>query len=170
MESSAVDPVVRYGWILVLILIVILYRAILRAFFGTVIISKDEIGIVNKKWVLVGKYRTLPDGAIVALNGEAGLQADTLAPGIHFGLWAWQYQVSKVPFTTIDKTHIGIVEARDGHPLSGGRVLARTVECIPRCARLLDAWRRTRAADLHHSAGNLSHQHRTVPGCGGGST
>ena len=129
MDSSAVDPVVRYGWILVLILILVLYKAILRAFFGTVIISKDEIGIVNKKWVLVGKYRTLPDGAIVALNGEAGLQADTLAPGIHFGLWAWQYQVSKVPFTTIDKTHIGIVEARDGHALSGGRVLARTVEC-----------------------------------------
>ncbi|MGO9338965.1 MAG: SPFH domain-containing protein [Terracidiphilus sp.] len=129
MQSPAVDPVIRYGWILVVFLILILYRAIMRAFFGTVIISKDEIGIVNKKWVLVGKYRTLPDGAIVALNGEAGLQADTLAPGIHFGLWAWQYQVSKVPFTTIDKTHIGIVEARDGHPLSGGRVLAKTVEC-----------------------------------------
>jgi len=129
MQSSAADPIVRYGWILVLILIFILYKAILRAFFGTVIISKDEIGIVNKKWVLVGKNKTLPDGAIVSLNGEAGLQADTLAPGIHFGLWAWQYQVSKVPFTTIDKTHIGIVEARDGHPLSGGRVLAKTVEC-----------------------------------------
>jgi uncharacterized membrane protein YqiK len=123
------DPVIRYGWVLILILILLLHKAILRAFFGTVIVSKDEIGIVNKKWVLVGKNRTLPDGAIVALNGEAGLQADTLAPGIHFGLWAWQFQVSKVPFTTIDKTHIGIVEARDGHPLSGGRVLARTVEC-----------------------------------------
>jgi uncharacterized membrane protein YqiK len=129
MDSAAVDPVIKYGWVLVLILIVILHRAILRIFFGTVIVSKDEIGIVNKKWVLVGKNRTLPDGAIVALNGEAGLQADTLAPGIHFGLWAWQFAVTKVPFTTIDKGHIGIVEARDGHPLSGGRVLARTVDC-----------------------------------------
>ncbi len=35
----------------------------------------------------------------------------------------------RCPFTTIDKGHIGIVEARDGQPLSGGRVLARTVEC-----------------------------------------
>ena len=103
MDSSAVDPVVKYGWVLVLILILILHKVILRAFFGTVIVSKDEIGIVNKKWVLVGKNRTLPDGAIVALNGEAGLQADTLAPGIHFGLWAWQFAVSKVPFTTIDE-------------------------------------------------------------------
>jgi len=128
MDSSAADPFVKYGWILLLILIVLLHKAILRIFFGTVIVSKDEIGVVNKKWVLFGKNRTLPDGAIVALNGEAGLQADTLAPGIHFGLWAWQFAVSKVPFTTIDKGHIGIVEARDGHPLSGGRVLARTVE------------------------------------------
>jgi uncharacterized membrane protein YqiK len=129
MDSTAVDPVVKYGWVLVLILVLVLYKLILRVVFGTVIVSKDEIGIINKKWVLVGKNRTLPDGAIVALNGEAGLQADTLAPGIHFGLWAWQFAVTKVPFTTIDKGHIGIVEARDGHPLSGGRVLARTVEC-----------------------------------------
>jgi uncharacterized membrane protein YqiK len=129
MDTTTVDLLARYGWILALILIVILHKAILRIFFGTVIVSKDEIGVVNKKWVLFGKHRTLPDGAIIALNGEAGLQADTLAPGIHFGLWAWQYAVSMVPFTTIDKGHIGIVEARDGHPLSGGRVLAKTVEC-----------------------------------------
>ena len=129
MESTAVDPILKYGWVLVLILIILLYKVILRVFSGTVIVSKDEIGIVNKKWVLVGKNKTLPDGAIVALNGEAGLQADTLAPGIHFGLWAWQYAVFMVPFTTIDRGHIGIVEARDGHPLSGGRVLARTVNC-----------------------------------------
>jgi uncharacterized membrane protein YqiK len=129
MDPATTGLVVKYGWVLVLILVLILHRVVLRVFFGTVIVSEDEIGIVNKKWVLFGKFRTLPDGAIVALNGEAGLQADTLAPGIHFGLWAWQYAVSKVPFTTIDKGHIGIVEARDGHPLSGGRVLAKTVEC-----------------------------------------
>jgi uncharacterized membrane protein YqiK len=126
---DALGLLARYGWILAILLIAIFYQIMLRIFCGTVIISKEEIGIVNKKWVLFGKNRTLPDGAIVALNGEAGLQADTLAPGIHFGLWAWQYTVYKAPFTTIDKGHIGIVEARDGHALSGGRVLARTVEC-----------------------------------------
>jgi uncharacterized membrane protein YqiK len=129
MDTATVDLLVRYGWIVALVLILLLHKAILRIFFGTVIVSQDQIGIVNKKWVLFGKHRTLPDGAIVALNGEAGMQADTLAPGIHFGLWAWQYAVYMVPFTTIDNIHIGIVEARDGHPLSGGRVLAKTVEC-----------------------------------------
>jgi uncharacterized membrane protein YqiK len=129
MDALTMDFAIRYGWVLLLILALILHKLILRIFFGTVIVSQEEIGIVNKKWVLFGKHRTLPDGAIVALSREAGLQADTLAPGIHFGLWVWQYAVYKMPFTTIDKNHIGIVEARDGHPLSGGRVLARTVEC-----------------------------------------
>ena len=127
--ASMTDLTIKYGWVLALILIALFHKAVLRIFFGTVIVSETEIGIVNKKWVLFGSHRTLPDGAIVALSGEAGLQADTLAPGIHFGLWAWQYAVFMVPFTTIDRGHIGIVEARDGHPLSGGRVLARTVNC-----------------------------------------
>lgn len=131
-EKKAMDYYVllaRYGWILVVLLVILLHKAVLRYLFGTVIVSKDQIGIVNKKWVLFGKNRTLPDGAIVALHGEAGWQADTLAPGIHFGLWAWQYAVSLAPFTTIDKGQIGIVEARDGKALSSGRVLAHAIDC-----------------------------------------
>ncbi len=27
------------------------------------------------------------------MHGEAGYQADTLAPGMHMGLWPWQYAV-----------------------------------------------------------------------------
>lgn len=129
MDSSLVALAAKYGWVIAILLIIFFHKAILRILFGTVIISKDDVGIVNKEWVLFGKNRTLPDGAIIALNGEAGIQADTLAPGIHFGLWVWQYAVSRMGFISIDKGHIGIVEARDGRPLSGGRVLAKTVEC-----------------------------------------
>lgn len=96
--------------------------------FGMVIIPQDSIGIVNKKWVLFGKNRSLPDGAIIALNGEAGYQADTLAPGAHFYLWPWQYVVTLQKFICIDKGTLGVVESRDGKPMSGGRVLARSVE------------------------------------------
>ena len=78
------DPMsfaIKYGWILiVVVLVILLEKLLLRYFFGTVIVSKDQIGIVNKKWVLMGSHRTLPDGAIVALNGEAGLQAATHEP------------------------------------------------------------------------------------------
>lgn len=129
---SNLDPMgllFKYGWILLLVIIIVLHKLVLRVFFGTIIIAKDEVGIVNKKWVLLGKNRTLPDGAIVALNGEAWLQADTLAPGIHFGLWAWQYAVSLAKFTKVEQGTLGTVVARDGGAPSDGRVLGKIVDC-----------------------------------------
>jgi uncharacterized membrane protein YqiK len=116
-----------YWWVIALVVILVGYKLVLR-FFGVVIIPEDSIGIVNKKFVIFGKNRTLPDGAIIAMNGEAGLQADSLAPGLHFWLWPWQYVVLRQKFITVEEGRVGIVEARDGHPLSGGRVLARMVE------------------------------------------
>jgi uncharacterized membrane protein YqiK len=104
------------------------YRYVARL-FGVVIVPEDSAGIVNKKYVLFGQHRTLPAGAIIALNGEAGLQADALAPGLHFGLWPWQYVVTLQKFITIGQDTIGIVEARDGNPLKDGHVLARRVNC-----------------------------------------
>ena len=104
------------------------YKPILWS-FGIVIIPNDSVGLVNKKFKIFGKNRTLPDGAIIALNGEAGLQADTLAPGLHYWLWPWQYEIRKIPFVTIKEGFIGVVDAKDGIPLSPGRVLAKKVEC-----------------------------------------
>jgi uncharacterized membrane protein YqiK len=114
--------------IALLALLLFSYKLILRL-FGVVIIPQDSIGIVNKKWVLMGANRTLPDGEIIALKGEAGWQADTLSPGVHFWLWPWQYTITTCPFQTIHDGKIGVVTARGGHPLSGGRVLAKQVEC-----------------------------------------
>jgi uncharacterized membrane protein YqiK len=118
----------RWGWLAALVVLVLCYRMVLRI-FGAIVVPEDSLGVVNKKWALFGKNRALPVGAIIALNGEAGLQADTLAPGVHFGLWPWQFKVTLQKFITVDKSMIGVVEARDGKPLSGGRVLARTVKC-----------------------------------------
>jgi uncharacterized membrane protein YqiK len=115
-----------YWPILALVVVAACYKLVLRA-FGMIVISQDSIGIVNKKWVLFGKNKSLPDGSIVALNGEAGIQADTLAPGVHFRLWPWQYAVTLQKFVTIEKGQLGVVDARDGKPLSGGRVLGKEV-------------------------------------------
>jgi len=112
----------------VMILALVCYKLILRV-FGVIIIPKNTIGIINKKFVLMGSNRTLRDGEIIALKGEAGLQADTLPPGIHFWYWPWQYNIQTEGFTTIKQGTIGVVESRGGKPLSNGRVLARKVEC-----------------------------------------
>lgn len=116
------------GFLATLTVIILCYKLILRL-FGVVIIPQDSVGIVNKKWVLLGNNCVLPDGEIIALKGEAGWQADTLSPGVHFWLWPWQYAINVEPFVTIQNDRIGVVVARGGLPLSGGRVLARKVEC-----------------------------------------
>jgi uncharacterized membrane protein YqiK len=120
--------VLSQGWWVVLLLVAALfYKAILR-FFGAVIIPGDSIGIVRKRWVLFGSNRTLADGKIIALNGEAGFQADTLAPGLHWWLWPWQYDVSVAPFIDIPEGKVGVVDSRDGEPLTD-RVFGREVDC-----------------------------------------
>lgn len=110
------------------VLAIVLHRLVLRL-FGMVVVSEDSIGIVTKKFVLFGENKALPDGAVVALNGEAGVQADALAPGVHFGLWPWQYEIEMQKFITIERGKLGIVTSRDGKAVTGGRVLGKSVEC-----------------------------------------
>ncbi len=107
---------------------VLLYKWTFRL-FGIVIVPDDSIGTVTKKFVLFGSHRELPPGRIVAMLGEAGLQADTLAPGLHFFLWPWQYTVELVKFTFVPDGQIAVIEACDGEPLPDGRVIARHVDC-----------------------------------------
>jgi uncharacterized membrane protein YqiK len=126
--ETALTLLASYGWVLALIVVLACYKLVFRL-FGAVIIPQDSLGEVNKKFVLVGKDRTLPDGSIIALKGEAGIQADTLAPGIHFGYWPWQYDVRIQKFITIAEGKVGIVESRDGITLAAGRVFAKHVGC-----------------------------------------
>ncbi|MEK7065062.1 MAG: SPFH domain-containing protein, partial [Patescibacteria group bacterium] len=97
--------------------------------FGIIMIPDDGIGIINKKFVLFGANKSLPDGAIIAMNGEAGIQANTLPPGIHFLYWPWQYEISFQSFITVPIGSVGVVESRDGKPLAQGRVLAKNADC-----------------------------------------
>ncbi len=117
-----------YGWLLLILIGVVLYKFVLRVFFGMVIVPEDRIGLVTKKFVLFGAAKSLPDGRIIATRGEAGFQAKTLAPGLYWGKWIWQYSVEMTPFTIIPEGRIGLVMARDGMEIPTGRILARKVD------------------------------------------
>ncbi|MBS1564621.1 MAG: flotillin family protein, partial [Bacteroidetes bacterium] len=103
-------------------------KFILRVFFGMVIVPENRIGLVTKKFVLVGTYTKLPDGRIIATRGEAGFQAKTLAPGLYWRMWPWQYGVDMVPFTVIPEGKIGLVLSKDGAEIPTGSILARRVD------------------------------------------
>ena len=91
---------------------------------GLVIIRENEVGVVIRKF---GK--PLPAGKLVALNGEAGYQADTLAPGWHFGYWIFQYKVRKNSVIVVPPGQIAVVVAADGVAIPSARILGKVVDC-----------------------------------------
>lgn len=92
-----------------------------------VIVPEDRLGLVTKKFVLFGDNKELPNGKIIATKGEAGYQANTLAPGLYFGMWFWQYDITMQPFTIVEQGMIGLVMAKDGREIPTGHILARKV-------------------------------------------
>jgi uncharacterized membrane protein YqiK len=94
-------------------------------FFGLVIVSEQEVGIVVKKFAA----KSLSAGQIVALNGEAGYQADTLSPGWHWGFWPWQFEVRKEKAIIVPQGEIALVVAADGASIPPERILAKVADC-----------------------------------------
>ena len=122
------DFVINYWWILVILFSLLLYKFILRFLFGMVIVPENKIGLVTKKFVLVGSNRELPAGRIIATKGEAGFQGQTLAPGLYWSMWPWQFAVSMQPFTVIPEGKIGLVLSNDGAEIPTGAILGRKVD------------------------------------------
>ncbi|MEH2044534.1 SPFH domain-containing protein [Nostoc sp.] len=122
-QAAGLDPVVLVPILLVggLVIFVPLF------FGGLVVIGEREVGIVVRKFTLSG--RGLPAGSLIALNGEAGLQADTLAPGWHWGYWPWQYSVKKEPVIVVPQGEIALIVAADGASNPPERILGKIVGC-----------------------------------------
>ena len=85
-------PINKAKAILILVVLVLIALFVLIA-SSIVKIDGDEVGIVEKK--LFGG--SLPDGKVLAVNGENGVQAQILAPGWHVK-WKWQYNVTQAQY------------------------------------------------------------------------
>lgn len=120
------EILLKFWWVPVLLILVAAYRFVFQI-LGIVIVPEDKIGLVTKKFVLFGDKRELPAGRIIATEGEAGYQAQTLPPGLHFWKWLWQYEITLQPLTIIPSGQIGLLVAKDGAELPKGRVLAQSV-------------------------------------------
>jgi uncharacterized membrane protein YqiK len=96
-------------------------------FGGLVVIGEREVGIVVKKFTISG--RGLPAGRLIALNNEAGLQADTLAPGWHWGYLPWQYSVRKESVVVVPQGEIALIVAADGSHIPPERILGKVIDC-----------------------------------------
>ncbi len=77
-------------------------------------IGPTQVGLVRKRF-----GRKLPGDNPVALEGEAGYQADLLMPGLRFK-FILIYAVSKHPWVQVPAGQIGVVIAQVGKPLPIG--------------------------------------------------
>jgi len=97
----------------------------IKSLLGVVLIRERQVGVVIKRFAT----RSLQPGQLIALAGEAGYQADTLAPGLHFGFWPWQYRIIKAPVTLVPQGEIALVVAAAGVAIRSERILAKVVDC-----------------------------------------
>ena len=111
----------EYGWI---VLIPLGFLAVGTIVSGAVRIRERQVGIVVKKF----SGKNLPPGRLIALDGEAGYQADTLPPGLHFRYWRWQYRIIKVAVTIVPQGEIALIVAADGASIPSQRILGRVVD------------------------------------------
>src|SRR5215213_1716940 len=83
-------------------------------------IGAKEVGIKERRYL----GRRMPQGRVVATDGEVGLQADVLKPGLHFVMYPVERVVQKVPLVEIGADELGVIEAVDGEPMPMGSIFA----------------------------------------------
>ena len=66
----------------------------------------------------------MPPGRVVATEGEVGIQADVLKPGLHLIRYPFERVERKVPLIEIGADELGVVEAIDGEPMPPGKIFA----------------------------------------------
>ena len=101
------------GFVLFVIAVVLLRRWLVN-------VGAREIAIKERRYF----GAKMPPGRVVATEGEVGIQADVLKPGLHFVKWPFERVVRKVPLIEIGASDLGIVEAIDGEPMPPGRNFA----------------------------------------------
>ena len=83
-------------------------------------IGAKEVGIKERRYF----GRRMAQGRVVATEGEVGIQADVLKPGLHFAFYPIERVTQKVPLVEIGADELGVIEAIDGEPMPAGHIFA----------------------------------------------
>src|SRR5438046_1782243 len=114
--NSSLQSLAPYLAIILLALIVLI--VILRRILVNV--GAREIAIKERRYL----GAKMPPGRVVATEGEVGIQAEVLKPGLHLIKFPFEKVFRKVPLIEIGADEMGIIEAVDGEPNPPGRIFA----------------------------------------------
>ena len=113
IDPMTVVPIVFIAFVALIILLLILRRIFVN-------VGAREIAIKERRYF----GRRMPPGRVVATEGEVGIQADVLKPGLHLIKWPFEKVVHKVALIEIGSDELGVIEAVDGDPMPPGRIYA----------------------------------------------
>jgi uncharacterized membrane protein YqiK len=116
MENLNIPIVIGIG-IGVFVLLIIFLIIVNRIFVN---VGAREIAIKERRYF----GRKMPAGRVVATEGEVGIQADVLKPGLHLIKFPFEKVFRKVPLIEIGADEMGVIEAVDGEPMPPGRIFA----------------------------------------------
>ncbi len=113
MDMTVVIPFALLGITVAFVLLFVTSKILVN-------VRAREIAIKERRYI----GEKMPPGRVVATEGEVGIQADVLKPGLHFIKWPFERVVKKVPLVEISPDELGVIEAIDGEPLQPGRIFA----------------------------------------------
>src|SRR5260370_13229613 len=113
IDIAPMLPVLFVASILLIACLIIVKRIFVN-------VGAREIAIKERRYL----GANMPPDRVVATEGEVGIQADVLKPGLHLIKFPFERVVRKVPLIEIGADEIGIVEAVDGEPMLPGRIFA----------------------------------------------
>ncbi|MBV9958038.1 MAG: hypothetical protein JO360_06425, partial [Acidobacteria bacterium] len=113
IDLMSVAPLLIAAFIALIVLIIVLRRILVN-------VGATEIAIKERRYF----GSKMPPGRVVATEGEVGIQADVLKPGLHLIKYPFERIVRKVPLIEVGADELGIVEAVDGAPMPPGRNFA----------------------------------------------
>jgi uncharacterized membrane protein YqiK len=113
IDIASVLPLLVVGFVVLIVVLIIVKRIFVN-------VGAREIAIKERRYI----GAKMPPGRVVATEGEVGIQADVLKPGLHLIKFPFEKIVRKVPLIEIGADELGVIEAVDGEPMPSGRIFA----------------------------------------------
>jgi uncharacterized membrane protein YqiK len=113
LDIASLLPMIIGVFVLVFAFLIIVNRIFVN-------VGAREIAIKERRYL----GAKMPPGRVVATEGEVGIQADVLKPGLHLIKFPFERVVRKVPLIEVGADELGIIEAVDGEPMPPGRIFA----------------------------------------------
>ncbi|MDO8756859.1 MAG: SPFH domain-containing protein [Elusimicrobiota bacterium] len=102
--------------------VLIFFAAFIFVYNSIVIVGGTQLAVLERRWL----GTNLPEGRVVAMAHEVGIQARILGPGLHL-LIPFLYRTEKAPMMIVAENEVGLVESIDGAPVPPGRIFGKAL-------------------------------------------